>query len=338
MSSSNKKIEEAQEHIRNAEKSLKTSLLKWRPDYEIASDEYSKAATCYRVAKSFEQSKECLLKAADCHKQCRALFHAAKCLDQVILLSKEMNNLADVQQYAERACHLYQQHGSPESGAASLDKAAKILESTQPERALQLYQKACDVVLIEDSSRQGAEYISKVARIMVKLGMYDQAADAIRREIGLHQQSEAYQSIGRLAVALVLVQLARGDYVAAEKAFKEWGNCCDGQEVQTLEMLLQAYDDEDPEMAERALASPFIRHMDVEYARLSRELPLPKGIVSAPKVNVIENAAASYKSPNATSVSSGGGGGSGGAAETDQPAAAPSKFEDEDEIEEGGLC
>lgn len=38
-------------------------------------------------------------------------------------------------------------------------------------------------------------------------------------------------AIGRLAVALVLVQLARGDTVAAEKAFKEWGNCCEAPEV-----------------------------------------------------------------------------------------------------------
>lgn len=60
---------------------------------------------------------------------------------------------------------------------------------------------------------------------------YDQAADALRREIGLHEQSEHLPAIGRLAVALVLVQLARGDYVAAEKAFKEWGNCCEAPEV-----------------------------------------------------------------------------------------------------------
>lgn len=60
---------------------------------------------------------------------------------------------------------------------------------------------------------------------------YDKAADALRREIGLHQQSENIAAIGRLAVALVLVQLARGDTVAAEKAFKEWGNCCDVPEV-----------------------------------------------------------------------------------------------------------
>lgn len=128
--------------------------------------------------------------------------------------------------------------------------------------------------------------------------MFDQAADAIRREIGLHQQNEAYSAIGRLAVALVLVQLAREDYVAAEKAFKEWGNCCDPQEVQTLESLLQAYDDEDPDLARRALASPFIRHMDIEYSKLARDLKLPKGLTTAPKATVIENAAASYISPS----------------------------------------
>lgn len=73
----------------------------------------------------------------------------------------------------------------------------------------------------------------------IEIHRYDEAADAIRREITIHQENEMIQSIGRLTVALVLVQLARGDSVAAEKAFKEWGNCCDMQEVQTLEMLLQ---------------------------------------------------------------------------------------------------
>uniref|UniRef100_A0A2M3ZIL5 Gamma-soluble NSF attachment protein n=1 Tax=Anopheles braziliensis TaxID=58242 RepID=A0A2M3ZIL5_9DIPT len=317
------KIEEAQEHIRQAEKCLKTSLLKWRPDFDNAAEEYNKAATCFRNAKSLDQCRDCLMKASDCHRQNRALFHAAKCIDQAILICKDMNSLGDIRKLAERACNLYQQHGSPESGATVLDKAAKILEQSHPEDALQLYKQAVDVVTIEDSTRQGAEYASKVARIMVKLGMYDQAADAIRREIGLHQQVGSDGAIGRLAVALVLVQLARGDYVAAEKAFKEWGNCCDAAEVQTLESLLQAYDDEDPELAQRALSSPFIRHMDVEYSRLARDLPLPKGMAIAPKANVIENAAASYVSPN-----------SAGTSDTSKPAAGPA---DEDE-DDGGLC
>lgn len=159
----------------------------------------------------------------------------------------------------------------------------------------------CSSFKIEDEGRTATDYASKVARILVKLGMFDQAADAIRREIGLHQQNENYGAIGRLAVALVLVQLAREDNVAAEKAFKEWGNCCDVQEVQTLESLLQAYDDEDPDLARRALMSPFIRHMDIEYARLATVLKLPKGMVIAPKAAIIENATASYSSQSGNS-------------------------------------
>ncbi|XP_071443899.1 gamma-soluble NSF attachment protein-like [Hetaerina americana] len=321
----NKKIDEGLEHIRVAEKSLKTSLLKWRPDYEIASDEFSKAATCFKNAKSFEQCKECLLRAADCHKQNKSWFHAAKCMEQAVLACKDLGDLRDVQSLAQRAAYLFQQHGSPESAAQVLDKAGKLLEAQYADQALRLYQQAADVVMIEDNPKHAAEFCSKVARIMVKLQMYDQAADALRREIGLQQQCECTAAVGRLAVALVLVQLAREDTVAAEKAFKEWGNYCDPEEVQTLEMLLQGFDEEDGDMVSRALHSPFIRHMDVEYSRLARDLPLPKGIVlpkpakdgstaspstsqrdepvptlsSLLKAPVRENATSSYVSPNA---------------------------------------
>lgn len=47
-------------------------------------------------------------------------------------------------------------------------------------------------------------------------------------------------------------------------------------QVSTLEMLIQAFDEEDGDMARKALNSPFIKHMDVEYAKLARSLPIPK--------------------------------------------------------------
>lgn len=180
--------------------------------------------------------------------------------------------------------------GTPDSGALCLDKAAKMIETEHPQRAIDLYRRGVDVVMVrininvtwyflllklsfmnyvqtEDRPRQAAEFGSKVSRLLVRIHSYDEAADAIRREIGMNQQAENLQAVGRLAVALVLVQLAREDYVAAEKAFKEWGNCCEMEEVQTLEMLLRGYDEEDPEVARRALNSPFVKHMDVEYSK-----------------------------------------------------------------------
>ncbi|XP_017780177.1 PREDICTED: gamma-soluble NSF attachment protein-like [Nicrophorus vespilloides] len=274
--SANKKIEEGLEHIKSAEKCLKTSLLKWRPDFDEAADEYNKAATCFRIAKSFEQCRDCLLKASNCHKQNKNGFYAAKALDQAILVCKELSDLGNVASMAKQAANLYQTGGNAESASSSLEKAAKILEQKHLKDALSLFQQAAEISIIQDSTRQAAEYMSKVARIHVKLQEYDLAADAIRREMGLHQQSEAYQAIGRLAVALVLVQLARGDVVAAEKAFKEWGNCCEAPEVQCLESLLTAYDEEDRDQAKRALGNPFIKFMDIEYAILARDMPLPE--------------------------------------------------------------
>lgn len=150
---------------------------------------------------------------------------------------------------------------------------------------------------------------------------YGEAADTIRLEIGIHQENGNGAAIGRLTVALVLIQLVREDSVAAEKAFKEWGNYCDGQEAQTLEVLLQvqhihrsisfsfanycisnqAYDDEDWEAVQHALASPFIKHMDVDYARLAMAVPLPEGIKNIPKASaksaVVSNAHQAYTSP-----------------------------------------
>lgn len=73
-------------------------------------------------------------------------------------------------------------------------------------------------------------------------------------------------------------------------------------QVQTLEALIQAYDEEDPDAARAALNSPFIKHMDVEYARLARDLPLPKGISLPAPSSVRPNAAPSYVSPNAVSI------------------------------------
>jgi hypothetical protein len=102
----------------------------------------------YRNAKQLSECKDCLLKCAECNKQNRQLFHSAKALDQAILVSKDLNDFNSIRNLAERACHLYQQHGSPQSGAASLDKAAKILEPNYPQESLALYQHALDVSMV----------------------------------------------------------------------------------------------------------------------------------------------------------------------------------------------
>lgn len=63
-----------------------------------------------------------------------------------------MGDLSSVLQLAHNACSLFQQHGSPESGVTTLDKAAKMLEATQPEQALELFKRAADIVMVSFTS------------------------------------------------------------------------------------------------------------------------------------------------------------------------------------------
>ena len=50
---------------------------------------------------------------------------------------------------------LFRQHGSPESAAQLLEKAAKIIEPKDPATALELYEKAAETVMTEDRPKQG---------------------------------------------------------------------------------------------------------------------------------------------------------------------------------------
>lgn len=72
---------------------------------------------------------------------CRSIEHA-------VLICKEMGNLAEAPKLAHSACSLYQMHGSPDAGAAVLDKAGKMIEATQPQEALELFKRAANIVMV----------------------------------------------------------------------------------------------------------------------------------------------------------------------------------------------
>ena len=161
------KIREAEENIKQAEKYLKTSMFKWNPDYDSAADAYSRAATAYKVGGKKEEALKCLDKACDNYKEIRSLFQAGRMLDQAVLLSRDLNRMDDVVQYAERGALLLRQDGSNESAAQLLEKAAKIVEGSNPEKAIGIYTKAAETVGVEDRPREAADFISRAARLQV---------------------------------------------------------------------------------------------------------------------------------------------------------------------------
>ncbi len=88
-------------------------------------------------------------------------------LEQSVLICRDSNRMGEIGDLAERGGLLYRQHGSPESAAQLLEKAAKILENKDSLRALELYEKAAETIMVEDRPKQAAEYLVKVGRLQV---------------------------------------------------------------------------------------------------------------------------------------------------------------------------
>lgn len=276
-----RKTAEAEDHIRQAEKCLKTSFFKWRPDLDGAASEYSKAATSYRNAKCLKEAKEACIKAAEVHLQMNAPFHAAKSYEQAGLICKEYNMIEDAINLMEYAAKLFQEDGSPDTSALVLDRAAKIVEKSHPSKAAQLFQKACDVSELEDKPRQCAEFIGKSARILIHLQRYDDALHDLKKEIDLLASVENYPAISRVLIGAILVYLKQGDPVGAEHFYNSslgYPGFGDSEEGALLEELIQTYSDGDEEGCRAALASPTIKFMDNAFAKLARDMEIPAGM------------------------------------------------------------
>lgn len=69
--------------------------------------------------------------------------------------------------------------------------------------------------MTEDRPKQASEYLTKAARLLAKAKNYDDAASTINKAILLLQESGSTGTCGRLVAALVLIQLAKEDQVAA---------------------------------------------------------------------------------------------------------------------------
>uniref|UniRef100_A0A674D6Y9 Gamma-soluble NSF attachment protein n=1 Tax=Salmo trutta TaxID=8032 RepID=A0A674D6Y9_SALTR len=301
------KINEAHDHIAKAEKYLKTSFMKWKPDYDSAASEYSKAAVAFKNAKMLEEAKEAYLQEAEAHTNNKTLFHAAKALEAAGMMLKDMQRIPEAIQYIERASMMYVENGTPDTAALALDRAGKLIESQDLAKAVDLYQKAASVFENEDRLRQAVEMLGKASRLLVRQHKYiltcftdcstfpthslpanccfwpvrlDEAAVSIQKEKNMYKEIENYPTCFKKTIAQVLVHLHRNDFVAADKCVRESYSLpgfSGSEDCIALEQLLQGYDEQDEDQVHCVCNSPLFKYMDNDYAKLSISLRVPGG-------------------------------------------------------------
>jgi len=147
-----------------------------------------------------------------------------------------------------------------------------MIESQRPEKAAQWYAQASEVTMLEERPRQAAEYANKSVRIYLKLRQYDGAVEWLRKAMNHTLEADDTQSLGRLYVGLILIELAREDIVSAQKAFREGKNFIEDQEIYYLTTLLDGFDQMDASAIVTGLNSPFIKSLDNEYTKIARNI------------------------------------------------------------------
>ena len=103
-----------------------------------------------------------------------------------------------------------------------------------PKSAAALWEKATDTLICEDRTKEAGEHLAKAARLHVKAGDLEAALPRLDRSVALMHEAGKARTAGRAVVAMVLVHLALGDAVAANKAFQKWGGYCDSDQVRQL--------------------------------------------------------------------------------------------------------
>jgi len=124
--------------------------------------------------------------------------------------------------------------------------------------------------------------VGRAARLLIRSAQYSDAVSALNEEIELFAQSDeaGHGMIQKLAMGVVMCQLMLGDSVAANLAFQkclQYPGVDGSEEAGAIQALLQAWEDQDPETAERALRNPNFRHMDVDFVRLAGKVKVPGG-------------------------------------------------------------
>ncbi|CAM4720661.1 unnamed protein product [Leuciscus chuanchicus] len=274
------KINEAHEHIAKAEKYLKTSFMKWKPDYDSAASEYSKAAVAFKNAKQLDQAKEAYLLEAEAHTNHRSLFHAAKAFEQAGMMLKDMQRLPEAIEFIEKASMMYVENGTPDTAAMALDRAGKLIEPLDLAKAVHLYQQAAGVFENEERLRQAVELIGKASRLLVRQQKFDEAAVSLQKEKNMYKEIENYPTCFKKTIAQVLVHLHRADYVAADRCVRESYSIpgfSGSEDCIAMEQLLQGYDEQDDDQVNRVCTSPLLRYMDNDYAKLALSLQVPGG-------------------------------------------------------------
>lgn len=283
------KIREAVQFLSEGDKATRKGWFK-KPEWDVAGQNYEKAASCFKAARSYDQAIQAYQKASDALFKSDSLYMAAKTMESAAnLAAQQLKQPERASEMYKKASDLYQAHMTPDRAGEMLEKAARALEPVSVDGAIDYYVAACNLFESEDRGRFAVDTFKKTIAIMIKNKRYAEAVDIMHRLSKIYLGINHQQGLNKTYLSIIITLLALEDEVEAKKQFQLF---CQNAFIQSEESaisssLLDAFEQGDQDLLDQVVRRPIVTYLDNDVAKLSREIQVPGGLSKPPPTTYI---------------------------------------------------
>lgn len=269
-------LAEGETNVKDAEKAVKTSMFKWKPDWELGAELYDKAGMNFKLAKAHDRGIAAFKEASAAHKNYGALFHAAKSLENAANCARDARSNEECEKLLKTAAHLYRRHGSSDNAATALENAAKDADKqNNPELAMTLYMEVVDIRETEDQVRRMKVPLDRAVQMSIRAKKFKMTMEYLNKEALLLTQLKDEPMLNRNWMSRIIVTLALADFNTAETLFNEAMTApafSSSDEMFACDRMLDAYDCKDQEKLKEVTRDQIFSFLSNDTALLARKL------------------------------------------------------------------
>lgn len=289
------KRKEAEELLRQADKCLAKTMLRWNPDHLAAAPLFEKAGDAFRSAGDFAAAKRAFASAASAQLKNKSLFRAAQNHENIAKTALQQLRdtraagadklalLGEVASAFDAASGYYGDMGEMGKAGDVLLKAAVTCEENglnDPKQLKDLYVRACLLKEAQDKPHFAVEPFCKTVAFFVKHALYADALQMQTRLVAIFKQIDQPANAHKLYLSEIVLLLATGDVAAADQAYMrqlQEDAFLSSDECALAEDLVRAYKMGNEELLQTTIRKQGFNFLDNQIARLSRKLTIYGG-------------------------------------------------------------
>jgi len=287
--------EEAREHLAQAEKALKPSWLslKFSPDHLTASLEYSQAATKFRAANLLAESVDAWAKAGEMKEQQNDVFGAGRAYESAgaICEGGGPGGPSAAVGHWQKAIRCFRLGGKGEIAAKLILKLAALREKEGDAAAAKAaFEEAIEVYQSDEKDYNLGDVYKQLIGFLVRNRLFEDAITAIDGHIQVLMRQGHFPFVHKELLAKVVLFITMKDTVRAEQAFNpspEVQGWYMSKECEAGMDLVAAFQAMDAEAAERLLKEQVFTFLQVEVARLAKQLRVPVAVAQPAATPVV---------------------------------------------------